>query len=132
VLARAESLAGAGGPYALQAAIACRTRATRADQTDWARIAEIYPQLTESQPSPVGLAELAVEPRLDGARPICIIVQRTHRLLRTGSSTRYGSITLMSRSPPVQMALVLHELRAPALNKTPIPTCHASTISVPF
>jgi RNA polymerase sigma-70 factor (ECF subfamily) len=53
-LARAESLGGAGGPYALQAAIAaCHARATRADQTDWARIAELYRRLAEAQPSPV-------------------------------------------------------------------------------
>jgi RNA polymerase sigma-70 factor, ECF subfamily len=53
-LARAESLGGAGGPYALQAAIAaCHARAPSADQTDWARIAELYRRLAESQPSPV-------------------------------------------------------------------------------
>ena len=35
--------AGAGGPYAIQAAIAAEhARASRASDTDWARIAELY------------------------------------------------------------------------------------------
>lgn len=53
-LARAEALGGAGGPYALQAAIAaCHARALTADQTDWARIAALYATLAERMPSPV-------------------------------------------------------------------------------
>jgi len=41
-LARAEELGGAGGPYALQAAIAaCHARARSAAETDWARIARL-------------------------------------------------------------------------------------------
>jgi RNA polymerase sigma factor (sigma-70 family) len=54
-LARAESLpGGAGGPYALQAAIAaCHARAVAADETDWARIAALYGALAEAAPSPV-------------------------------------------------------------------------------
>jgi predicted RNA polymerase sigma factor len=53
-LARAESLGGAGGPYALQAAIAaCHARARRADHTDWARIASLYGALAVQAPSPV-------------------------------------------------------------------------------
>jgi RNA polymerase sigma-70 factor (ECF subfamily) len=51
-LARAEALGG--GPYTLQAAIAaCHARAATADQTDWARIAELYASLAELTPSPV-------------------------------------------------------------------------------
>jgi RNA polymerase sigma factor (sigma-70 family) len=42
-LARAEGAAGARGTYALQAAIAaCHARARVAEDTDWARIAELY------------------------------------------------------------------------------------------
>ena len=42
-LARAEALDGAGGPYALQAAIAaCHARARTADETDWPRIVAYY------------------------------------------------------------------------------------------
>ena len=53
-LARAESLGGALGPYALQAAIAaCHGRARTAEETDWPRIAALYDALAELAPSPV-------------------------------------------------------------------------------
>ncbi len=53
-LARAEALGGAGGAYALQAAIAaCHARARTAAETDWAQIAELYLQLVQYHPSPV-------------------------------------------------------------------------------
>ncbi len=45
---------GAPGPYALQAAIATEhARAVRTDATDWSRVAALYRQLAEVQPSPV-------------------------------------------------------------------------------
>jgi RNA polymerase sigma factor (sigma-70 family) len=53
-LARAESLGGTLGPYALQAAIAaCHARATIAEATDWERIAALYDALAGLAPSPV-------------------------------------------------------------------------------
>ena len=53
-LARAESLGGAFGPYALQAAIAaCHARARTADETDWPRIAALYGALSRLTPSPI-------------------------------------------------------------------------------
>ena len=53
-LARAEALDGAGGPYALQAAIAaCHARARTAGETDWARIVSRYDSLANLAPSPV-------------------------------------------------------------------------------
>jgi predicted RNA polymerase sigma factor len=53
-LTRAERLNEERGAYVLQAAIAaCHARARSADQTDWARIAEIYAELAERTPSPV-------------------------------------------------------------------------------
>jgi RNA polymerase sigma-70 factor (ECF subfamily) len=53
-LARAEELRGAGGPYALQAAIAaCHARARRAEDTDWTRIAVLYFALGQRTPSPI-------------------------------------------------------------------------------
>ncbi|MEO8904917.1 MAG: DUF6596 domain-containing protein [Polyangiaceae bacterium] len=53
-LARAEQLGGAGGPFALQAAIAaCHARATTPEATDWARIAALYAALAARTPSPV-------------------------------------------------------------------------------
>jgi RNA polymerase sigma factor (sigma-70 family) len=53
-LDRAEKLGGAGGPYALQAAIAaCHARARTAEETDWQRIAVLYRALAERMPSPI-------------------------------------------------------------------------------
>jgi RNA polymerase sigma factor (sigma-70 family) len=53
-LARAEQLGEDRGPYVLQAAIAaCHARARTADQTDWARIADLYAELAARTPSPV-------------------------------------------------------------------------------
>jgi len=53
-LERAEELGGAGGPYALQAAIAaCHARARTAEETDWARIAVLYYALSLRAPSPI-------------------------------------------------------------------------------
>jgi RNA polymerase sigma factor (sigma-70 family) len=53
-LEKAETLGGAGGPYALQAAIAaCHARAHRPEDTDWPRIAVLYYALSQRTPSPV-------------------------------------------------------------------------------
>jgi predicted RNA polymerase sigma factor len=53
-LTRAESLGGALGPYALQAAIAaCHARARSAAETDWKRITALYDALAQLAPSPV-------------------------------------------------------------------------------
>ena len=53
-LERAESLEGALGRYALQAAIAaCHARARTGAETDWQRIAAIYDALAQVAPSPV-------------------------------------------------------------------------------
>jgi predicted RNA polymerase sigma factor len=53
-LERAESLGGALGPYALQAAIAaCHARARTPEETDWARMAALYDALAQLTPSPV-------------------------------------------------------------------------------
>jgi RNA polymerase sigma-70 factor (ECF subfamily) len=53
-LKRADDLGGAGGPYALQAAIAaCHARALTAADTDWQRIAALYGVLAQRTPSPV-------------------------------------------------------------------------------
>ena len=53
-LQRAEKLGGAGGPYALQAAIAaCHARANTASETDWHRIAALYEALAQIMPSPI-------------------------------------------------------------------------------
>ena len=52
-LAHAEKLGGEG-PYVVQAAIAaCHARARTAEETDWARIADLYGTLAKVMPSPV-------------------------------------------------------------------------------
>jgi predicted RNA polymerase sigma factor len=53
-LGRARELGGAGGFYALQAAIiACHAGARAAEDTDWARIAALYAELAAVMPSPI-------------------------------------------------------------------------------
>jgi len=53
-LDRAETLNGARGPYALQAAIAaCHARAITAEETDWTRIVLLYDELAKLMPSPI-------------------------------------------------------------------------------
>src|ERR687897_2988267 len=53
-LERAEELAGALGPYTLQAAIAaCHARARSAEETDWERIVALYDALGQITASPV-------------------------------------------------------------------------------
>jgi RNA polymerase sigma factor (sigma-70 family) len=53
-LARAEAAGGSPGVYVLQASIAaCHARARTAEETDWARIAELYANLIKLAPSPV-------------------------------------------------------------------------------
>jgi predicted RNA polymerase sigma factor len=53
-LEQTERLGGSGGTYALQAAIAaCHARASKADHTDWSRIAELYDELAAVTPSPI-------------------------------------------------------------------------------
>jgi RNA polymerase sigma factor (sigma-70 family) len=53
-LERAKAAGDSPGPYELQAEIAaCHARATRAQDTEWHRIAQVYAQLAEINPSPV-------------------------------------------------------------------------------
>ena len=53
-LDRARELGGAGGCYALQAAIvACHAQATTADETDWPRISGLYAELAALVRSPI-------------------------------------------------------------------------------
>ncbi len=53
-LDRANSLGGARGPYALQAAIAaCHAQALSPEETDWQRIVALYGALAQITPSPI-------------------------------------------------------------------------------
>jgi RNA polymerase sigma factor (sigma-70 family) len=79
-LARAESLGGARGPYALQAAIAaCHARARAAFETDWPRIAALYAELSRALPSPVVDLNRAVAVSMaDGPEAGLRLVDRLH------------------------------------------------------
>jgi RNA polymerase sigma factor (sigma-70 family) len=53
-LERAQSLGGASGPYALQAALAaCHALARTAEDTNWVQIVALYDALAQVAPSPV-------------------------------------------------------------------------------
>ncbi len=69
VLARALAIGGDQDPYVLQARIAaCHAAARHADATDWPRIAALYTQLLQVQPSPVvALNRVVAILRSDGA-----------------------------------------------------------------
>ena len=61
MLARAETLPGAFGPYTLQAEVAaCHACAATAAETDWARIVALYDALAVAAPSPVVALNRAV------------------------------------------------------------------------
>jgi RNA polymerase sigma factor (sigma-70 family) len=61
LLERAEKLSAVRGPYTLQAGIAaCHARATRAEDTDWVRIAALYTALLQVAGSPVVALNRAV------------------------------------------------------------------------
>jgi RNA polymerase sigma factor (sigma-70 family) len=87
-LERAERLGGARGSYALQAAIAaCHARATRAEDTDWPRIAALYAELVEVVPSPIVELNRAVAVSMaEGPGPALDIV---HTLLDEPSLKDY-------------------------------------------
>jgi predicted RNA polymerase sigma factor len=54
LLAKARELGGAGGFYALQAAlVACHARVSTPEETDWRAIAALYRELAALVPSPV-------------------------------------------------------------------------------
>jgi RNA polymerase sigma factor (sigma-70 family) len=80
-LSRARELNGAGGFYALQAAIvACHTQARTADETNWPRIAALYAELTALVYSPVIELNRAVAVGMaHGAAAALAIVERISR-----------------------------------------------------
>jgi RNA polymerase sigma factor (sigma-70 family) len=77
-LDRAHELGGAGGFYALQAAIiACHARAMVPDATDWPRIAGLYAELTALVRSPIIELNRAVAVGMaEGPEAALIIVDR--------------------------------------------------------
>ena len=77
-LERARELGGAGGFYALQAAIiACHARARTANETDWACISALYAELAKLVRSPVIELNRAVAVGLaEGPEAALVIVDR--------------------------------------------------------
>jgi predicted RNA polymerase sigma factor len=77
-LARAHELDGAGGNYALQAAIvACHARAATAEETNWPHIAALYAKLAAAMPSPIIELNRAVAVGMaEGPDAALVIVER--------------------------------------------------------
>jgi RNA polymerase sigma factor (sigma-70 family) len=77
-LGRARELDGAGGFYALQAAlVACHAKAATADDTDWSRIAALYAELSALVHSPVIELNRAVAVSMvEGPQAGLVIVDR--------------------------------------------------------
>src|SRR5438477_8459188 len=77
-LGKASELGGAGGFYALQAAIiSCHAGAATADETDWPRISALYAELASLVRSPVVELNRAVAVGMaDGPQAALAIVER--------------------------------------------------------
>jgi RNA polymerase sigma factor (sigma-70 family) len=77
-LGRARELGGAGGFYALQAAIiACHVQAMTPDQTDWSRISGLYAELANLVRSPIVELNRAVAVGMaEGPAAALILVDR--------------------------------------------------------
>jgi RNA polymerase sigma factor (sigma-70 family) len=80
-LGRARELGGAGGVYALQAAIvACHAQARTATETDWPHIVALYAELAAITRSPIVELNRAVAIGIaEGAEPALAIVERLLR-----------------------------------------------------
>jgi predicted RNA polymerase sigma factor len=80
-LGRAQELGGAGGVYALQAAIvACHAQARTAAETDWPHIVALYAELAAITGSPIVELNRAVAIGIaEGAEPALAIVERLQR-----------------------------------------------------
>jgi RNA polymerase sigma-70 factor, ECF subfamily len=87
-LARADALAEARGPYALQAAIAaCHARAFRPEETDWGELVDLYTALARVAPSPIVELNRAVAvSRVSGPDDALALVDL---LVATGTLRRY-------------------------------------------
>ena len=77
-LGRARELGGAGGFYALQAAIiACHAQARTPGETDWARISGLYAELSKLMRSPIIELNRAVAVGMaEGPEAALVIVDR--------------------------------------------------------
>lgn len=117
-----ESLRQEPGPFALQAAIAAEhCRATRAEDTNWPRIVQLYDLLERRQPSPVVSLNRAVAvAMMDGPeRALALIdalaatgdLENYHLLpaARADLLRRMGSTTEAAKSYQRALALVTNE-----------------------
>ncbi len=87
-LARAERLAGARGPYTLQAAIAaCHARSFRAEDTDWGRLVTLYGELARTAPSPIVELNRAVAVSMASGPGAALTL--VDQLRETGTLERY-------------------------------------------
>ena len=149
-LARAETLGGTLGPYALQASIAaCHARALDPADTDWQRIAALYDALAQITPSPIvelnravavamafgPEAGLAIVDAIAGERALAsyhlLPAVRGDLLARVGRND--GSRAASSGAPPASRATNANERcswhalpvapRERGRNRTPVPPC---------
>ena len=83
-----EAFRGGPGPFAVQAAISAEhCRASRAENTNWRRIVQLYDLLERLQPSPVvSLNRAAAVAMVEGARPALALIDS---LAATGDLDHY-------------------------------------------
>ncbi|HMF76001.1 MAG TPA: RNA polymerase sigma factor [Bryobacteraceae bacterium] len=94
-LDRAQHLGGPHGPYVLQAMIAaCHARARTQAETDWARIADLYRELTGVMPSPVT--------ELSRAMAVAMAVGPAEGLALVDALTSHPSLENYHRLPSVR------------------------------
>jgi predicted RNA polymerase sigma factor len=100
-LGRARELGGAGGAYALQAAIiACHAQARTAGDTDWSRISDLYAELVAVVPSPV----------IELNRAVAIGIAE-------GSAAALAIVDRLAREPALQGYHLLPSVRGDLLHK---------------
>ena len=102
-LGRARELGGAGGAYALQAAIiACHALARTAGDTDWSRISELYAELVAVVPSPV----------IELNRAVAVGIAE-------GSAAALAIVNRLAREPALQGYHLLPSVRGDAPREEP-------------
>jgi predicted RNA polymerase sigma factor len=100
-LGRARQLGGAGGAYALQAAIiACHAQARTAGDTDWSRISDLYAELVAVVPSPV----------IELNRAVAVGIAE-------GSAAALAIVDRLAREPALQGYHLLPSVRGDLLHK---------------
>ena len=100
-LKRAEQLGGSRGVYTLQGAIAaCHARARTAEQTDWARIVELYGEL----------GRLSLSPIVELNRAVAIS-------MASGPAAALGVVDQLQREPTLKEYHLLPSVRGDLLRK---------------